>query len=255
MTTTTTTSTSRRSCAEPHLLRPVAEVVWRRSTSAGEVIVHQSTRRDGDFHRDRVAPVDLERRRRRVLDAPWTMLDEVHGTRVVVVDAPGAADGAVGDALVTGEPHAVLGVWTGDCAPVVMVAPDGRFGAAHAGWKGLAGGVLDALAVAVESGGAGGVRAYLGPVIGPCCYEFGRRELAAVARGLGVEDPAITGRTRWGAPSLDVPSAVTLALGRRAIPVDRHPACTRCDRRYFSHRRGDPQRHVTAAWRTPAPGP
>jgi copper oxidase (laccase) domain-containing protein len=230
----------------------VAEVVWRCSTGAGEVTVHQSTRADGDFHRDRVTAADLERRRRHLLDAPWTMLDEVHGTEVVAVAAPGAADGAVGDVLVTDQPRAVLGVWTGDCAPVVVVAPDGRFGAAHAGWKGLAGGVLDVLAVAVGAGGAGGLRAYLGPVIGPCCYEFGRPELATVARGLGVEVEAITGCTRWGAISLDVPAAVTLGLGRRAIPLDRHPSCTRCDRRYFSHRRGDPQRHVTAAWRAPA---
>lgn len=229
----------------------MADVVWRCPTRAGEVVVHQTCRADGDFHRERVEPARLEARRRQVVDAPWTMLDEVHGADVVAVDRPGAGDGAVGDVLVSDVDRAVLGVWTGDCAAVVAVAPGGRHGAAHAGWRGLVGGVLEELVGAVDPGGRGGVRALLGPVIGPCCYEFGRPQLEHVATALGTDPAAIRGRTTWGTVSLDVPAAVAVVLERHGVDVDveRAAACTRCDDRYFSHRGGDLGRHVTAVWR------
>lgn len=232
----------------------MAADVWRCPTSVGDVVVRQTTRVDGDFHLQRVGADELDARRRRVLDAPWTMLEEVHGTAVVTVDRPGAGDGEPGDVLVTDVPDAALGVWTGDCAAVVVVAPDGRFGAAHGGWRGLAHGVLNVLVDAVDPADRGGLRGVIGPVIGPCCYEFGAAELELVASALDVEPAAVSGRTSWGAPSLDMAAAVSTALGRRGVRIERLAACTRCDDRYFSHRRGDTGRHVTAAWRR-APEP
>ena len=222
----------------------MASVVWRCPTAAGDVVVVQSTRGDGDFHRDRVDRATLDARRRRLVDAPWTMLAEVHGCDVVTVDAPGAGDGSVGDVAVTDLAGTVLGVWTGDCAPLVAVAPGGRVAAAHAGWKGLAGGVVDA----VDPAGAGGVRAFLGPAIGPCCYEFGAAELAIVAAGVRGGAPTV-GTTTWGTVSLDIQAAVATALARHDVALEGGGPCTCCDDRYFSHRGGDPGRHVTAAWR------
>ncbi|CAN5370629.1 peptidoglycan editing factor PgeF [soil metagenome] len=233
------------------------------------VRVVASTRANGSFHLDRVRADQLERRRRTLGDLPWTMLDEVHGVGVVEVTAPGQGDRSTGDVLVTGIAGAALGVWVGDCAPVVLVGEHGRFAVVHAGWRGLASGVLDVAVAAVsrddgragegcagEGGGAddgGVVAALLGPCIGPCCYEFGRSELAAVAAGVGTDAAAITSTTSTGDVALDVPAAVTAGLVRHGIVVEYLPGCTGCGGRHFSHRvRGDGGRHVLVAWKDAA---
>lgn len=177
------------------------------------------------------------------------MLDEVHGVDVVTVADPADADGRRGDVAVTDRAELVLGVWTGDCAPVVLVAPAGRFAVAHAGWRGLAAGVLDRAVAAVDPELEGGVRAYLGPVIGPCCNEFGADDLTNVSRALGADVERISGVTAWGTTSLDVPAAIGSVLARHRVTLERDGRCTRDDASLFSHRRGDRGRHVTAAWR------
>jgi polyphenol oxidase len=237
-----TTSTFRRSSSN-------APEVWQHTTRTGTARVVASTRQHGDFHLQRVPPAALRRRRRGLIDLPWTMLDECHGTEVVDVDAPGAHDGRAGDVLVTSLTSTVLGVWVGDCAPVVLVS-DRAMVAVHAGWRGLAAGVIDVAAAAL--GPVDTARAFLGPCIGPCCYEFGRADLTAVAHGVGISEESLAGATAWGTLSLDVPAAVNAALDRHGIPLDRSAECTGCDVRYFSHRRRrDLERHVVAAWKDP----
>jgi hypothetical protein len=66
--------------------------VWGRRTTTGLVRVLVSRRAHGDFNLDLVATDVLERRRRALVDLPWTMLDEHHGTDVVRVGAPGEGD-------------------------------------------------------------------------------------------------------------------------------------------------------------------
>jgi polyphenol oxidase len=226
------------------------------------VRVVASTRADGSFHLDRVHADQLERRRRTLVDLPWTMLDEVHGVTVVEVTTPGEGDRTPGDVLVTGLSGAALGVWAGDCAPVVLVGEHGRFAVAHAGWRGLASGVLDVAVDAVGHDGRadpsradhrGVVTALLGPCIGPCCYEFGPSDLAAVAVGVGTDPAAITASTSTGGVALDVPAAVAAGLARHGIALDVLPGCTGCGDRHFSHRvRGDHGRHVLVAWKDAA---
>lgn len=235
-----TTSTSRRSSSS----------TWSVATAAGTVSVLASTRADGDFNLDRVPPHLLDVRRRGLVDLPWTMLYERHGTDVVAVDRPGAGDRSGGDVLVTDVAGAALGVWVGDCAPIVLVRPDGGITALHAGWRGLARGIVD---VACRAGriGAGSV-GYLGPVIGPCCYEFGAADLAEVARAVGAPAGAIASTTSWGSRSLDVPAVVRHALARHDVTVHEHGACTACGGHHFSRRaRGESERHVVVAWRSP----
>lgn len=211
-----------------------------------------STRADGDFHLDRVPPAELDARRRGLVDLPWTMLDERHGTGVVVVDRPGGGDRRTGDVLVTDLDHAALGVWVGDCAPVVLVAPDGRFAAVHAGWRGLAAGILDVACDALALRPASGAVAFLGPVIGPCCYEFGDDDLAAVAHAVGCSPEAVAGTASSGGRALDLRAAVRHALARRRVPLHADAPCTGCGGAHFSHRvRADPERHVVVAWRVP----
>ena len=92
-------------------------------TVVGAARLRFTTRADGDFHADLVAPDELRRRQRAVVDLPWTFLDEVHGVEVVTVREPGQHTGARADAAVTDRAGAVLGIWVGDCAPVALVAP------------------------------------------------------------------------------------------------------------------------------------
>jgi copper oxidase (laccase) domain-containing protein len=94
----------------------------------------------------------------------------------------------------------------------------------------------------------------LGPVIGPCCYEFGPDDLHRVADGVGVHVDVITARTGEGHLALDVPGAV--AAGLRSVGVDVDTVfttlggCTGCTYPGFSHRvRRDAERHVMAVWR------
>jgi YfiH family protein len=107
-------------------------------------------------------------------------LRQVHGRRVVRIDAADAAPDAPvheADAIVTTTAGVACVVQAADCLPVLLAAPRGRaVGAAHAGWRGLAGGVVEA-AVDVVAAAAGCAQselvAWLGACIGPDAFEVG----------------------------------------------------------------------------------
>lgn len=243
---TTTTSTSRRSSSSDELQHAAV------ARASGVVHVRCSTRADGDFHRVEVPLSELERRRRALVDLPWTMLDEHHGVTAREVTHPGEHDGDPGDVLVTGITDTVLGCWVGDCAPVVLVGAGRRVAVAHAGWRGLAAGVLDAALTALAEPLHTVV---LGPTIGPCCYEFGVDDLAAVAAGVGVADERVTASTSSGTVALDVPAAIASFAERACAPLHRIGGCTGCTYPGFSHRvRRDTGRHVLAVWQTAQAG-
>jgi copper oxidase (laccase) domain-containing protein len=208
-----------------------------------------STRADGDFHLEQPSAA-LETTRRRFVDLPWTMLDEVHGTGVLEVTVPGEHDGQVGDALVTDLAGVVLAVWVGDCAPVAFGSANGRLGVAHAGWRGLEAGVLQATASAVGADGSP-VVAVLGACIHPCCYEFGNDDLDRLVERFG---PSVRSTTRDGRPALDVPAAVAIAVAEAGIVLDDRSSCTGCDAtRWYSHRaRAERGRQVLAVWKEAA---
>lgn len=202
-----------------------------------------TTRELGDFHIGG-DPADLEHRRRGVFDAPWTWLRQVHGARVVTVTEPGEHAGAEADAAVTAVPGAVLAIHTADCVPVML--HDRRsavLGAAHVGWRGLVGGVLESTVEAMARLGATDIRATAGPHIRARCYEFGAAELDQVAARYG---DAVRAETAWGTPALDLLAGIRAALGGRT--VEDAGGCTACEpERYFSHRaRGDAGRHAAA---------
>ncbi|MDP8992311.1 MAG: polyphenol oxidase family protein [Actinomycetota bacterium] len=189
-----------------------------------------------------------------VTHGPVSWLRQVHGARVVVVDAPPGVQGEEGDALVTTRTGLALAVFTADCAPVALGSPEGVLGAVHAGWAGLGAGVLEGTVSVMRSLGATRVVAALGPCIHPECYPFGAGDLDRVAARLG---DSVRGVTASGAPALDLPAAVRSALGRAGAElVHDEGACTACAldghrrARYFSHRaRGDAQRQAMVVWR------
>lgn len=203
-------------------------------------------RHDGDLAS---ASPGVDRRRRAVVDLPWTWLHQVHGADVVTVDAPGALAGTSADAAVTGVPGAVVSVLTADCAPVALLADD-AVGAVHAGWRGLAAGIVPAAVDALRRLTDRPIRAVVGPCIEPECYEFGSDDLDAVAAVLG---HGVRATTRSGAPALDLPEAVAAALRAAGVEeIDGRGVCTACSPDHWSHRAaGDPERQALAVWLGP----
>jgi YfiH family protein len=106
---------------------------------------------------------------------------QVHGVQVVDAAAVRAEGPVVeGDASIASRPGVVSAILTADCLPVLFASLDGSVvGAAHAGWRGLAGGVLGATVDAMRAAGAGEITAWLGPAIGPDAFEVGPDVLAA----------------------------------------------------------------------------
>ncbi len=220
----------------------------------GRVAVAIATERDdGDVHPERVDAALLRQRQLALTGSIWVMLDEVHGTDVVAVDAhptmpwPLAGNG---DVLLADRSDATLAVWAADCAPIALFGANGTSRVvAHAGWRGLAGGVLDVAVDALESTGTTVAAAVLGPCIHACCYEFGAEDLEQVAAGVGASSNDVVGVTAWGTGALDVPGAVAAGLERRGISLDNVGSCTGCDQRFRSHRRrAEPERHALVAW-------
>ena len=160
-------------------------------------------------------------------------MHQVHGGVVLPVDGPGPAGEA--DALLTERPGLPLAVRTADCVPVVIHA-DTAVAVIHAGWRGLAAGVvanaLTALGVHRPR------RAAIGPSIGPCCYEVGPEVIEAVG------EPATT---TWGTPSVDLWSAAVRQLPD--VEVWRADLCTHCEAPFHSFRAtGTELRQTTVAW-------
>jgi YfiH family protein len=154
-----------------------------------------------------------------------------HSPTVHRADAGGS--GRPGDALWTDEPGLPLLALTADCLPIAIASANGRpaLAVVHAGWRGLAAGVVEA---AVAALGGGPTAAVVGPAIGPCCYEVGPEVSARFDADL----------TRDGI--LDLWSAAERALRRAGVArVDRVDLCTRChEELFFSHRRQGRRRGV-----------
>lgn len=209
--------------------------------------VRFTTAADGDFAVSRAGP-ELDARRQRVVDVPWTWLRQVHGADVVVVDAPGARSGERADAAVTAVPGAALSIQAADCAPVALVGASGAVGAVHAGWRGLEAGVVERAVAALADLAAGRLRAIVGPCIHAGCYEFGERELARLTGRYG---GAVRGRTTDGRPALDLPATVAAALAGAGVELVAGPGlCTACGvPELHSHRaRGDTARQAMVVW-------
>jgi hypothetical protein len=178
----------------------------------------------------------------------WARVEQVHGAELVEVgSAPppeptlGRADGLLRRAG-TGGPR-LLTVTVADCVPVYLAWPGG-YGLLHAGWRGVAAGILES---AVRRIGAppAALRAHLGPAIGGCCYEVGPEvETALFGDVAGREAARAAGALLdRGGPrrAADLRRALALraeALGVPAGSVTTSPSCTACDTRLHSFRRG-----------------
>jgi YfiH family protein len=141
---------------------------------------------------------------------------------------------------VTSTPGTVLAILTADCLPVLLCAEDGReVGAAHAGWRGLAAGVLEATVAAMDTS-PDRLLAWLGPAAGPDHYEIG----AEVYEAFLSDDPTAAGAFTATRPQhwrVDLYALARRRLrqaGLAAASIHGGGLCTIGDpRRFYSHRR------------------
>jgi hypothetical protein len=185
------------------------------------------------------------------LPAEPVWLSQVHGAGVVRADA--AAAGAPADGAVTGAAGVVCAVMTADCLPVLLCDAAGTaVGAAHAGWRGLAAGILESTVRAMPA--TGDLLAWLGPAIGPASFEVGGEVRAAFtahdprageaflarADGKWLADIYLLARQRLAA------AGVTRVFGGGAD--------TFADPRFFSYRRARAAGRMAALiWLAPRP--
>jgi YfiH family protein len=183
---------------------------------------------------------------------------QIHSPEVVVAEHPWTAEARPrADAVVTRVPGLAIGVSTADCGPLLLAdAQAGVIGAAHAGWRGAAGGVIEATVAAMERLGAERVRivAALGPTIRQPNYEVGPE----LADRLLADDAA---NARFFAPSrceghamFDLPGYIGLrARDAGLVNFEDLERCTYAEpERFFSYRRAthrgesDYGRHINA---------
>lgn len=105
-----------------------------------------------------------------IKNSPLNFACQKHTPTALLITAPFDGDPPIADALVTSTPGIIVGVQTADCVPVLYVDPIARvIAAAHAGWKGLADGILENTLTVMESAGAN--RAHIIAAIGPCIWQ------------------------------------------------------------------------------------
>lgn len=178
---------------------------------------------------------------------------QIHSDRVLLPAAGGPEPCGEGDALVAGPGGPALCVVTADCVPVLLAGPEGT-AAVHAGWRGLA---ADVIGKTVEETrrtlAADPTRwtAWIGPAIGPCCYEVGP-EVAEQIAAASVPEAVLSGPA--GKPHLDLHAAARHQLERAGITgIHTVPTCTRCNaERLWSYRREGKAagRNLALIWRS-----
>lgn len=185
---------------------------------------------------------------------------QVHGTTVRRIhgdaDLP-APDAAAAQPPAEADGHAtrVAGVGVmalaADCLPVALGGPT-AVAIVHAGWRGLAAGVLEQGVLALRTLGVeGDIAAIVGPGAGPCCYEVGPEVHAAFAPAGPVGQNVPAGPADAGGSPIDLPAIARERLHAAGVADVRHVAvCTICDARFYSHRRESTRagRQAGIAW-------
>jgi purine-nucleoside/S-methyl-5'-thioadenosine phosphorylase / adenosine deaminase len=176
---------------------------------------------------------------------PLAWAKQVHSA-VALPARPGAC--GEGDALFAENSGLALSVATADCVPVLIAGPQ-SLAAIHAGWRGIAGGVIPATVEKLKRPPKEWT-AWIGPAIGVCCYEVGdevaEQVVAASAPEVAVQGPA-------GRPHLDLPGAAQIQLAAAGVgEVIVLSRCTQCDEeKLWSYRREGKRagRNLAFIWR------
>lgn len=201
-----------------------------------------TTRACGDMSRP-----EIRARLRGLVPGEPAWLKQVHGTGVLDLDEKPIA--MEGDASVTRVPGAVCVVGAADCMPVLLADESGSVvAAAHAGWRGMASGVIESTLAAMKVPAAR-ILAWLGPAIGPHAYEVGEDVRAALAS----YENAFSSPTRPGHWRLDLYAVARQRLARAGVgKVYGGGFCTYSEpERFFSYRRDRTKERMAAlVWLT-----
>lgn len=162
-------------------------------------------------------------------EAPVAFASQVHGRTVLHATTGGLVGEA--DALITDRPGLLLAIRVADCVPIV-VAGDGAVAVIHAGWRGLAMGVI---AATLRALGPGRWMAAVGPRICVDCYEVGEEVVDGIAARVPAE--AFVHRDLGPRPHVDLGAAAAHQLGAAGVEtIDVLSCCTRCSRDHWSYR-------------------
>ena len=183
-------------------------------------------------------------------------ISQVHGNGVVDAATVGADQPVrVGDASIATGRGVVCAILTADCLPVLFADRDGRVvGAAHAGWRGLAGGVLRETVRAMRAAGAGEITAWMGPAIGPMAFEVGQDVFDSFAAALPGVDIGFAFRRHPDHASKYLADMFALARlmlerdGVTEIAGGIHCTATERDRFYSYRRDGVTGRQASLIW-------
>lgn len=181
---------------------------------------------------------------------------QVHGADVVdAVQVGPDRPVCTGDASMATSPGVVCAILTADCLPVLFADLNGNVvGAAHAGWRGLAGGVLGATVNAMRAAGAGEITAWMGPAIGPDAFEVGQDVVDAFVAAIEDDAARACFRDYPGRPGKYLADMFTLArlmLARDGVErVHGGGLCTAsAPERFYSYRRdGVTGRQASLIW-------
>ncbi len=236
-------------CIEPDWPAParVRALVTTRAggASRGEFASFNLAAHVGD---DPKALIENRRRLRALLPAEPLWLDQVHGN--LCVSAAEAARGTAADACVAHAPGQVCAVLTADCLPLLFCDRIGSaVGVAHAGWRGLAAGVIES-AVAAMDRPADTLLAWLGPAIGPRNFEVGDEVRAAFVSLDAAAAAAFVphGNGKWLCSLYQLARQRLAAAGVRAVTGGAYCTFDEPDRFYSFRRDGRTGRMATLIW-------
>lgn len=173
----------------------------------------------------------------------WQWLDQVHGHDVAVINEAGPT--LTADAILTTSPNLVCCVQTADCLPLFVATADGtEIAVIHAGWRGLASGVIENT-VSRMAASSSSLAVWLGPAIGPCHFEVGGevKDFFLEAEGssslVSTLESCFTASKNSGKFMADLYAIARLKLFALGIDnVGGGNYCTHCDEdRFFSYRR------------------
>jgi YfiH family protein len=226
----------------------------------GVSLGHYDSLNLGDHVGDEPAHVARNRALLRdAIGAQPVFLQQVHGTGVVALDAAQDAvrDGTAADACTASTAGLACTIMVADCLPVLFTDEAGhRVAAAHAGWRGLAGGVLEQTLKSFEDAGVARVVAWVGPCIGPKAFEVGPEVKAAFEAHAAEAASCFRGAPAEGKWLADLPALARQRL--RAAGVSSVHGNDGSDgwctvgnpSRFFSHRRdGVSGRFAALVWK------
>lgn len=181
------------------------------------------------------------------LPAEPSWLEQVHGNRVVKVSANGTIERA--DAAYSTETGIVCAVMTADCLPLLMCSTDGKqIAAVHAGWRGLLAGIIEQAVAALDQRD---VLVWLGPAIGPECFEVGNdvRDAFVHKAAIYVDAFRPAGQDKWLADIYRLARIELLGLGIRRIYGGDFCTYSNADSFYSYRRENRTGRMATLIWR------